>query len=56
MINHEKEIHLNTIHMKQNYVTPETNLFEMRLENSFLASGSVETMNTVAGSWDEDDE
>ena len=41
--------------MKHIYVTPETNLFEMRLENSFLASGSVESMNTVTGSWEEDE-
>ena len=44
---------------KQSYITPELEFFEMKPEIQFLYStgaGNVETMNTVNGSWDEEDE
>ena len=36
------------------YETPQTEIYQIDLEGTLLG-GSVESMNTVAGSWDEDE-
>lgn len=41
--------------MKKVYQTPQSELFEIKLDGVMLAA-SVETMHTVIGSWEEDDE
>ena len=39
------------------YEAPETELVEVKEERGFLTSvGSVESMTTVGGSWDDEDE
>lgn len=45
--------------IKKQYETPELQFYQMKPETQFLystTSGNVETMNTVDGIWDEEDE
>jgi len=40
--------------IKKQYETPEFQFFDVKLEQTILSA--VEKMNTVVGSWEEDDE
>ena len=44
--------------MKKTYEKPQSELFEIRFEGSLLTNSvrQVEGMNSVVGSWDDDDE
>ena len=41
--------------MKNDYEQPLTKVYDIRLEGSLL-TGSVESMQTITGLWEEDDE
>ncbi|MBO7070026.1 MAG: hypothetical protein J6W09_01890 [Bacteroidales bacterium] len=40
--------------LKKQYLTPEFQLYEVRLEQTILSE--VEKMNEITGSWEEEDE